>query len=212
MPPQNGPRMISPVQITFRNLEPSEALENTIRALAAELDTYHPRIIGCRVLVDVPHRHRERGRHVKVRIELSVPGEDVVVSHEPTRYSAVKDIGEGSLHKDEDIEAVHKYADAAIRQAFEVARRRLQDAVRRQRGAVKTHQPHTHGRVASLAGDHGFIETSDGREVYFHQASVLDRRFSDLKVGSEVVFAEERGDKGPQASTVRLLGKHHLVP
>jgi cold shock CspA family protein/ribosome-associated translation inhibitor RaiA len=204
--------MINPVQITFRNLEASEALEEAIHARVAELDTYHPRIIGCRVVVDVPHRHHERGRHVTVRIELSLPGEDVVVSHEPTRYPALKDLGEEALRKEEDIEAVHKYAEVAIREAFDTVRRRLQDVLRRQRGLVKSHQPPDHGRVASLAADHGFIETADGREVYFHRASVLDDRFSELQVGSEVAFVEERGDKGPQASTVRLLGTHHYVP
>jgi cold shock CspA family protein/ribosome-associated translation inhibitor RaiA len=204
--------MINPVQITFHNLEASDALEQAIRDRAAELDTYHPQMIGCRVLVDIPHRHRERGRHVTVRVELSLPGEDVVVSHEPTLHPAVRDIGGETLHKAEDIEAVHKDAIVAIHNAFDAARRRLQDVIRRQRGDVKTHQPPDHGRVASLAADHGFIETADGREVYFHRASVLGRHFPDLTVGSEVAFVEERGNKGPQASTVRPLRTHHHRP
>ncbi|MGO9847760.1 MAG: cold-shock protein [Methylocella sp.] len=63
-----------------------------------------------------------------------------------------------------------------------------------------------------VAGDdYGFIETSDGREVYFHRNSVLDNAFDRLTVGSEVRFVEEIGQKGPQASTVRLVGKHHLL-
>jgi cold shock CspA family protein len=62
-----------------------------------------------------------------------------------------------------------------------------------------------------LAGDNcGFIETADGREVFFHRNSVLDEAFDRLTVGSEVRFVEEMGEKGPQASTVRLIGKHHL--
>jgi cold shock CspA family protein/ribosome-associated translation inhibitor RaiA len=204
--------MINPVRIAFHNLEPSESLEQAIRDRAADLDRYHPQIIGCRVLVDVPHRHRERGRHVKVRVELSLPGEDVVVSHEPTLYPALKDAEGEALHKAEDVEAVHKHAAVAIHEAFDAARRGLQDVIRRQRGDVKAHEPPGHGHVASLASDHGFIETADGREVYFHQASVLDGHFADLTVGSDVAFVEERGDKGPQASTVRLLGSHHYVP
>lgn len=204
--------MINPVQITFRNIEASEGLERTIRERAADLDTYHPRIIGCRVLVDVPHRHREHGRHVKVRIELSIPGEDVVVDHEPTLYPTLKDLDEEVFRKANDVAAVHKYAEVAIHEAFDAARRQLQDTIRRQRGMVKVHQMLDHGRVVSLAADHGFIQTGDSREVYFHQNSVLDGHFKNLKVGSEVAFVEERGDKGPQARAVRLLGKHHYVP
>ena len=204
--------MIRPVQITFHNLDASEALEAVIRARIGDLETYYPRIVGGRVLVDMPHKHRQHGRHVRVRIELSLPGEDVVVSHEPTLYPALKDVGETVLHKEDEVETVHKYAEVAIREAFDAARRRLQDVIRRERGAVKVHQPRDHGRVSSLAADHGFIEAADGRLVYFHRASVLGGDFSHLQIGSDVAFLEERGDKGPQASTVTLLGKHHYVP
>ena len=62
-----------------------------------------------------------------------------------------------------------------------------------------------------LAGeDCGFIETPDGREIYFHRNSVLDGDFDRLTVGSEVRFVEEPGEKGAQATTVRMIGKHHL--
>ena len=54
------------------------------------------------------------------------------------------------------------------------------------------------------------LEAADGHEVYFHQNSVLDGAFSRLAVGTHVAFEEEMGDKGPQASTVKLLGKHSL--
>jgi cold shock CspA family protein/ribosome-associated translation inhibitor RaiA len=203
--------MIRPVQVTFRNMRPQEALEEVVRERAAWLDTFYPAIVGCRVLIETPHRHREHGQHVRVRIELSLPGEDVVVSHEPTLHAALKDVEAEAHHKDADIEAVHKYAEAAVREAFTAARRRLQDFARRQRAAVKTHAVPDHGRVVGLYGDHGFIETADGRRVYFHRASVLDEGMMHLAVGSEVAFVEETGDKGPQASTVRVLGTHHYV-
>jgi cold shock CspA family protein len=191
-------------------MQPREALEDVVRERAAWLETFYPDIVGCRVLIETPHRHRERGQHVRVRVELSLPGEDVVVSHEPTLHGTLKDVEEETHHKGDDIEAVHKYADVAVREAFDAARRRLQDAARRQRGDVKTHQAPSHGRVASLAEDHGFIETPDGRQVYFHRASVLEGR-AHLAVGSEVGFVEEKGDEGPQASTVKVLGKHHYL-
>lgn len=203
--------MIRPVQVTFRNMQPRESLEALIRERAAWLETFHPDIVGCRVVVEVPHRHRVRGEHVHVRIELALPGEDVVVSAEPTLHSTLKDFEEEAHRKDDDIEAVHKYAEVAVREAFDTARRRLQDAVRRQRGDVKTHHEPEHGRVSSLADDHGFIEASDGRQIYFHRASVLEDGRAELAVGSDVAFVEEPGDKGPQASTVRVLGRHHYV-
>ena len=203
--------MIRPVQVTFRNMQPLEGLETIVRDQAAWLETFYPDIVGCRVLVDTPHRHRERGRHVRVRIELSLPGEDVVVSHEPTLHATLKDVEEETHHKDDDIEAVHKHAEVTVREAFDAARRRLQDFARRQRADVKTHEAPDHGRVAELDDDHGFIDTADGRRLYFHRASVLEEGLPHLAVGSEVAFVEESGDKGPQASTVRVLGKHHYA-
>jgi cold shock CspA family protein len=79
-------------------------------------------------------------------------------------------------------------------------------------GQVKAHEPQPMGTVSRLdpSGEFGFIETADGLEVYFHHNSVLDGAFSQLSIGARVAFAEEAGDKGPQASTVRLLGKHGM--
>jgi cold shock CspA family protein len=88
----------------------------------------------------------------------------------------------------------------------------LQDNVRRLRGAVKQHDGPPTATVARLdpSGEYGFLETGDGREIYFHCNSVLDAGFSRLTVGSRVSFIEAAGEKGPQASTVKLLGKHGL--
>jgi cold shock CspA family protein len=73
-----------------------------------------------------------------------------------------------------------------------------------------------HGRVASLIAeqDYGFIEASDGSEVYFHRNSVVGGGFDKLAVGDEVRFSfhAEEGEKGPQASTVVAVGKHHVSP
>lgn len=201
--------MIRPVQVTLRNIQPREAVEEVVRERAAWLETFYPNIVGCRVVVETPHRHREYGQHVRVRIELSLPGEDVVVSHEPTLHATLKDVEGEAHHKGDEVEAVHKYAEAAVHEAFDAARRRLQDFARRQRADVKSHETPDHGWVAELSSNHGFIETADGRRVYFHRASVLDEGMTRLVAGSEVAFVEEIGEKGLQASTVRVLGKHH---
>jgi cold shock CspA family protein len=114
----------------------------------------------------------------------------VVVSHAP----------------DDDV--ANRDAYAAIDEAFDRLGRRLEDYVRRQRGDVKPHEsPYSEGRVAKLWSyeGFGFIETSDGAEVYFHRNAVTQRAFDRLAVGSTVRFIEEPGDKGPQASTVILV-------
>ncbi len=58
--------------------------------------------------------------------------------------------------------------------------------------------------------DHGFIATSDGREIYFHRNAVAGAGFNAPEVGQEVRFSEGKGDNGPHASFVQLIGKHHL--
>jgi cold shock CspA family protein len=100
-----------------------------------------------------------------------------------------------------------KHLEVAIREAFHAARRRLQDHARQKRADVKTHEPMTQARVTKLfpVEGYGYIETPDGREIYFHANSVLNNRFKSLKLGSKVSFTEEAGEKGPQASTVHLI-------
>jgi len=202
-----------PTQATFHGLAHDDAIEAMIRERVTWLEQYYGGLVRCRVVVDVPHRHQQSGRHFHVRIEMHVPaGSPIVVSHEPTLHARLQDADEAAHHKETEIDRVRRFAGVAIRDAFDVARRRLEDFVREQRGAVKAHDVPSHGEVAEISkGDRfGFIQTEHGR-VYFHAASVLDGAFDELKVGTPVAFVEEPGDKGPQASTVRMLGKHHYV-
>jgi cold shock CspA family protein len=101
----------------------------------------------------------------------------------------------------------HKSPQGAIHEAFHEMRRRLQDYSRRQEGSVKSNQKMAEGTVKEIFPDqgYGFLETKDGRQIYFHRASVLDSHFNRLRLGTGVRFAEEMGDKGPQASTVRII-------
>jgi cold shock CspA family protein len=79
-------------------------------------------------------------------------------------------------------------------------------------GKVKSHEGQPVGTVVRLdpAGKFGFLRSNDGEEFYFHRNSVLGGQFSELAVGTRVMFAEEVGEKGPQATTVKFLGKHGL--
>jgi cold shock CspA family protein len=203
--------MTLPVQITFRNMERSAPAEKWISAEAAKLDRFYDRIMGCRVIVEVPHRHHQRGGLYHVRIDLTLPGGELLVKEQPSLHSSIQQIDEERSVKHLELKAPHKSLRQAINDAFRAAGRRLQDYARRQRGDVKTHEPAARGRVSKLFPEagYGFLETPGGREIYFHRNSVLNGSFDRLKVGTVVVFTEEEGEKGPQASTVRLVHKRH---
>ena len=141
--------MTQPLQITFRNLKHSDFLEAEIRARVARLERYYEGLLACRVLVEVPHRRHGRGNRYHLRIDLTAPGGEISVSHEASLYPGLQDIEVEAMTKTADIEAVHKQVTVAIREAFDTARRRLQDFVRRQRGTVKTHVPASGRRAAA---------------------------------------------------------------
>ena len=193
--------------VTFRGLERSEALESDILTRLRKLDTYYPRMMAGRVLVELVHRHHESGNRYHVRIDLTVPGDRIVVSHEAGLHATAQDVDTERLTKAAESDPERKHAAVAVREAFDVARRRLQDYARRQRGAVKTAVRPSRGRVSQLfpVEHYGYIEAENGHEVYFQRSSVLEDAFDRLAVGRAVSFTEERGDKGPQASTVKLL-------
>lgn len=176
-----------PLKITFRNMNPSGTIEDHVRERVERLERHHDRIMGCRVTVELPHRHRNKGERYNVRIDLTLPGKELVVKRvaDPDAYVAVRD-------------------------AFDVLQRRLEEHARRQRGEVKHHESLPYGRVIRIFPQegYGFLETPDGREIYFHRNSVLNSGFDRLEVGAEVRFAEEAGEQGPQASTVTSVGKH----
>jgi cold shock CspA family protein len=193
--------------ITFRGVERTSALESDILTRVRKLETYYPGIMGCAVLVALVQRHHEAGNRYHVRIDLTVPGEEIVVAHDAGLHATAQDIDAEKLTKVAESDPERKHARVAIREAFDIARHRLQDYARRQRGAVKTATRQARGRVSQLfpIDEYGYIEAEDGHEVYFQKSSALKDMFGRLAVGSAVSFVEEPGEKGPQASTVKLL-------
>ncbi len=187
-----------PLQITFRHMDTSEALAARIRERAEELDQICDRIISCRVAVERQHARHQQGNLFRVRVDVTVPGREVVVGRDPAADHA------------------HEDAHVAVRDSFDAARRLLEDYVRERRGDVKLHAVPDHGRIARLIAeqDYGFITTPDGGEIYFHRNSVADGDFEKLEVGDEVRFVvqETESPQGPQASTVVRLGKRLLPP
>lgn len=185
--------MLTPSEIVFSGFAASDFVRKRVEQEIDKLERFYPRINSLRVVLEAPHRHHHKGKLYGVRLHLKLPG--------GTELSANREPSEKHAHEDVYV---------AIRDAFAAMRRQLQDQARQRQGQVKVHEPPAHGRVARLIaeGDYGFIESADGREIYFHANSVLDG-FERLQVGSEVRFAEEVGEKGPQATTVHLVGKHH---
>jgi hypothetical protein len=134
--------MAFPIQVTFRNIAHAEALESSVRERARELETYSSDILGCRVVVALPHHHHERGNRCHIRVELTTRGEPIIISHVPSRQGALQDIEEPAHTRESELDSVHRYAVVAIHESFDVARRRVQDYARRRRGDVKTHLTH----------------------------------------------------------------------
>ena len=172
-----------PLQIVFDNVPHSDAVEAAIRAKADKLAQFFARILSCRVTVGLLQKHAHQGKPFNIRIERTVPGAEIVVNRDQA----------------EDIYV-------AIRDAFDHARRQLEDHARRRRGDLKTHEPEVRGRIVRLFPEegYGFIERSDGTECYFHRAGVAHPDFDRLRVGDEVVFLKELAGEGLQANRVSV--------
>ncbi len=184
-----------PPQITFRDIEPTDAIRNAVEAKTAELEQFCDDIMHCRVVIEAPHRRHRKGKLYRVRIDLTVPGEQLIIGRNPAEHAAHHDLY------------------VAIRDAFDAARRQLEDFMRRRRGQVKERVGPPHGVVLRKGAEYGFLVDDDGREIYFHRNSVVGG-FERLIPGDEVRFTETTGDKGPQASSVVPVGKsgHAAAP
>jgi len=171
-----------PLQITGRDVELTEAIEEVIWQKAKKLELFYDQIMRCRVVVETPHRSKRKGVLYNVRIDIKVPDEGLVVKKE--------------LNEDLYV---------AIRDAFDSARRQLQDYSKQRRGEIKSHEEAPRGRVSKLFSDkgYGFLTASDGQEIYFHKNSVLGVNFKNLEIGMEVRYAADLGEKVLQATTVR---------
>lgn len=187
--------METPIQIDFQGMGANQEVKDAIARHVKQFEARFGRVTAGRVVLKAPGGHHHTGGLFDVNIHLALPeGRDVNVGH---------------TRQDDE-----RYAnlDFAINDTFKRARRQLQDRVRKLQGDVKLHEGPPIGTVRELdpRGEFGFLETADGRQIYFHRNSVLNGGFPLLTVDARVTYAEEEGDKGPQASTVRLLKKHGM--
>ena len=180
-----------PLTITFRHMEPSEAVESVVREHATKLERFYGHITRCDVVIDEPNRRHHQGNLFSVHIDITVPGTEIVVKRDPPEHQA------------------HEDAYVTINNAFDAAKRQLEDYARKRRGHVKVHEEAPHGRVILLEPeqDYGRLMTPDERDIYFHRNSVVGADFDELTIGTELRFVEEQGEFGPQATTVHVVGR-----
>jgi ribosomal subunit interface protein len=119
--------MLIPLQITIRDTAPSDELERHIRDKAKKLDEFFDHITSCHVTVEMPHRHRHQGRQYNVRVSVSVPGHEIVVNHDH-----------------------HEDVYVALRDAFDAAKRQIEDYVRQLRGHAEPEEQQRSNKSVGL--------------------------------------------------------------
>lgn len=188
--------MQTPLQISFTNLDRSDAVAALIRERAEKLEKFASGITSCHVYVDASNRRR-KGNRYKVRVEVRIPGTEIAVNNKP-----------GDIRAHDDVLI-------AVRDAFDAMERRLKRRKPHPRSVLGGRAAPLQGKVAELHADAGFgqIAATDGRLIYFHANSVLNGGFGALSVGDavELVVQDEESEKGPQASTVRPIGSLRFV-
>ncbi|GIK96904.1 MAG: raiA ribosome-associated inhibitor A [Alphaproteobacteria bacterium] len=192
--------MDKPLQIAFKDTESSEFLERSIRERVDRLERFHSNIIGCRVVVSIPHRGAGSGKNaISLAVEVDVPGHTIVGKEEQDRREM----------KNDQI--------AVITRAFDAVHRQLDELSDIRQGEVKQHD--AAGETALVVRlfpeqDYGFVEVKDGPNLYFTRNAVVGRPFEELEVGTlvQVTRATSEGPMGPQASSVRLLDAKRSSP
>ncbi len=185
-----------PPEITYRNVEKTNAIDTLVHEKIAKLEHVCNYINSCHIAIEKTHDRPRSGSPYRVRIDITVPpGHEIVAESNP---------GESNQYDP---------LDAVIRDAFNAARQQLIKLNQRQHESDRS-QSHeqaqeTTALVTKLFRDqgYGFLKTLDGQEIYFHHNSVLHDDFERLEIGTGVHFALEQGEEGPQASTVKIVDK-----
>ena len=188
--------MQRPLQIAFKRIDTSPALEALIRQRVDHLETLYPRLTGCRVVVEIPHRASETAKvPISVSVVADIPGQAPVIGrNEQERREAKKD------------------HTAALNNAFDAVERQLEKLGDVQKDEIKPHEgAGESGMIVRLFPEqnYGFVEIDNSPELYFTRNAVLGGDFDELQVGMmvHVTRATDEGPMGPQASSVRLLDR-----
>lgn len=181
---------MQPVKIVIRDMPNSPAIESHIRKKAEKLAQFYNRINTFQVVIDIPQKHKRNGKLFSVRIDLTVPGRELVVNRK----------------LDQDVYV-------AIRDAFDALLRQLETYACKRRGEVKNHDAANYGHVTKLFPQegYGFIQSVDGNELYFSATNVTYPNFDSLAIGDAVQFLGITGDEGWQAHRVTKENKPNLI-
>ncbi len=182
-----------PLEISYNNVEKTQSIDDLIHQESDHLEKICDYITSCRVAVEKPQEHQQSGNPYRVRIDITLPpGQEIIVD---------RNLGKDAMHAD---------LDTVVRESFGRAERQLKKLMAKQRDDVKTHPAQEANGVIQklfLKEGYGFIQTVEGREVYFHQNSVLNSDFNRLEIGTGVHYFEEMGEKGAQAGNVQIVDK-----
>ena len=183
--------METPLKLEIQGFEPSAHVRELIEFNIRKFEERSGRITSCNVIIRAPGAHHRLGEPFSVTIYMALPNS--------------MEVSVGRTSK--GLDRRHSDINFAINDAFRRAARQLQDKTRRLQGNVKRHSQGPIGKITSVEPERecGFLETDDGKKIYFHAHSVLGGHFRHLAAGDRVFFHEEVGDDGPQASTVRVL-------
>lgn len=184
------------LEITYRDVEKSDAIETLIHEKVAKLERLCDYISNCQIAVEKIHDRPSHGSPYRVRIDMTVPpGHELVADVNPSEPNQ------------------HVKLDAVIRDAFSTAERQLKELIRRQRESDKAQTNDSAQDTMALVTklfrkqDYGFLKTLDGQDVYFHRNSVLHGDFERLEIGTGVRFVAQEDDQGLRASTVQIVDK-----
>lgn len=172
---------MSSLQITLRDIPASPVLDALIRKKYDKLTMYYKPITSCHVVVEHTQKHKHQGKIYHVRIDVIVPGKQLVVTQKN-----------------------HENIYIALRESFNAVMRQLEEHARKRHGRVKTHNHIMHGYVARLieSDGYGFIEGIDGNEYYFSITNVSHPTFDQLMIGDEVKYTPEPTKDGRHAQHV----------
>ncbi|MBW4706802.1 ribosome-associated translation inhibitor RaiA [Roseobacter sp. YSTF-M11] len=185
------------VEITFKDIEHSDAVETRIRERVAKLLAMSENIRRCHVWVRVPHRRGRKPAAYVIDLSVQMTGSSLHVDHRP---------GDDTAHTDIYV---------AIRDAFNAMERQLRKWKEQHKGRPQTHETPLQGRIESLDGyaECGQIATTDGRLIYFHRNSVVNDGYDGLNEGDVVELSVDTRDaeEGPHARFVRPVSTLRFV-
>ncbi len=185
--------MQKPLELTFKDIDRSDAIESLVHEKVDRLEQFCDNITSCFVIIEKPQKHQSSGNPFKVVIEVRIPpNKNLVVRRDP---------GEGEMHDP---------LDAVVRDAFAAMERQVKKTTELQRNEMKTPaDAQVVGIVREVVADegYGFLQTLDGRDIYFHKNAVVHDDWGRLEVGTGVRYVEREGEEGPQASTVQIVDK-----